>query len=364
MDTTTTKMAEFLKTGDEGILNSFESEVHGEAVDSADHDLEEEVPELEATEEPQEALEEPEAETSEYEASEASDETTEEETPSSIHQINYTDHKGRKTAEVDFSDTDTVKKLISRAYGSQKWKVGMDKAVAESKAKDAEMTQVKEAYAGLEEAWGEGGAEGIKNVIARLAGDDQALDILLDERQAERERLAAMDPNTRMKWEHEQERIKERASYDRQIKAIQAEREAASSSKEEADLARTRQLAQSAYSKYNFEGKLGDEDAEETFSNIVWEKSFDLLEQKGIEDPTSAQLNKAFELTYNKIAKTVTKQVDKQVNKTIEKKKVDAEKSVANLAKSKMTKKGSSFGERLKDSPVDLMKDILAGKIK
>jgi predicted transcriptional regulator len=60
----------------------------------------------------------------------------------------------------------------------------------------------------------------------------------------------------------------------------------------------------------------------------------------------------------------IGRQVEKQVDKTIKKKKAAAEKSVANLAKKNVVSKSKGFAERVASNPVDLMKDILTGKVK
>jgi hypothetical protein len=282
-----TKMADFLKSGDESQLDAFEAEVNGSLEDKVDETEEEvESPEVEDQEEESQddnQEDDEDIETSE-EVDESPDQTEEPVAASHIRKIGFTNHRGRGEVEIDLSDYDLVAKHIARSYASQKWKAEKDQAQTKVKELETKITEVAAPYARLEEAWGEGGAEGIKNVITALAGDEKALDHLLDARQAERAKIEAMDPTERLKFEHEQESIKQKAAYDRELSKIRQEREAASTAKEEAEYQETRQRASSVFGPYSFHGQLGNAEEEAYYGTIVWEKSVELLESKGIRD--------------------------------------------------------------------------------
>lgn len=316
-------------------------------------------------EQPEETVEptEPSDETEQaVEATQAeSDKPTEVE--SDIVEVAFTDHKGRRTAKVDFSDKEKLKKLVSLAYGAPKWRVERDKAQSRIQDLESAIQENKDSYGKLESAWGEGGEEGIKNVISLLAGDENALDALLDARQEERNRIAAMDPAARERWELEQERLKEKISYEKQLSALKAQQEEASAQRQQAEYQALENRAQRSYDRWNFTGKLGDEAAEQEFGNHLWTSAINLLESKGIETPNQAQMDKAFEIVHNRMAKVMNKSVETQVDKKIQKASATAEKTVASMAKKNFKSTGDSMMDRFrKDGGRSLMKDILGVK--
>lgn len=288
-------------------------------------------------------------------------ETSSSSSPNMI-EVAFTDHKGRRKTKIDLTDVDKVKRLASIALGAPKWKVERDQ-YKEQLSKQQELVQnLKSSYGKLEEAFGEGGAEGIAKVVKLLARDENALDKLLDARQAERERLARMPEHERRLVEAENQRIADRIEYEKRLAVLSAKEKAALAKEEEAQLKQVTARAQASYEKYSFDGKLGDAEQEQDWSQYVWDKAIDLLSSRGINNPTQRQMDTAFKIYHDKLSKGVSSTASKRAETVVNKAKVNAERSAAAIVGSKMNTSGNEFTEKFRKNSVGAISDLILGR--
>ena len=281
---------------------------------------------------------------------------------SNIEEVAFTDHKGRRTTKIDFSDRDKMKKLAAYALGAPKWKVERDQYKEQLTTLATERETEKSTYGKLDEAWGEGGADGISRVVALLAGDDGALDSLLDARSAERARVASMDPLARQKFEWDQQRIQDRMEFEKKLTQLTTKEQEAVRLSEEVHYKEQVTKAQIAYDKFNFIGKLGNDVEETEFGEYVWEKAISELEKRGISSPTQGQMNKAFEIHYKRLSNRMEGSIATQVEKKIGQAKNTADKTAASIARKNIVNSKDSFVDKFRKNSSSLMMDILTGK--
>lgn len=282
---------------------------------------------------------------------------------SNIVEVAFTDQKGRRTAKVDLTDTDKVKRLLSMAFGAPKLKGKISQQAQEIQELRAREEEKNASYGKLEEAFGEGGVDGIVAVAKLLAGDEDIIDKMLDARQEERARLAAMSDTERRDLAREQERLKEKMEYEKRLASITAKEQEALKREEAARLKVVESRALSAFEPYRMSGKLGDPAQESYWEGHIWEKSLEFLEERGVTEPTFQQLNAAFKRTHSQLTKSLKMSTDKAVDKELETKKAQAGKKAAQIAKSRMQPNADAdFSANFRKNPVGALSSLILGR--
>jgi hypothetical protein len=286
-------------------------------------------------------------------------------TSQDIIEVAFTDHKGKRSAKVDLSDKDTIKKLLSKAFGSTKWKVEKDQLKQEFDTYKKVNDEKVQFFSQLEEAFGDGSYGGIENVIKLLTKDEGAIDSLIAHREAEKQRLAKMDPVERAKLEWEQERLRDRVTHEKRIAELEGREKLTKDQQAKAEEESLKTMAAIAHGKFNFDGKLGNDRTETRLNKALWNDAADLLEEKGITKPTQRQMEAAFQIVYKDLISGYETTSEKKVATRVEQKKAQAAKSAASIVKTQTqvgTKKPSL--NEFRKNPGAVLADILLGSKK
>lgn len=282
-----------------------------------------------------------------------------------IEEITFTDHKGRRTVKVDFSDRDKVKKLASLAYGSRKFQVERDQARQEiAKEREekqklaADMTKFESIYE----------KQGLRGLAIMLEGQE-GLDKLLGDIQAEKERWSEMTPAERNAEirvrELESQTSKEQAlreDYEKRLKELDERNKAADEKTFESKL-------HPSFDRYRYHGKLGDSVAEHKLDKALWADVMENLQpyvDKDVEI-TQAMIDKEFRKARSEWDKTVNKQVDKKTKVAVQKAKNNAQsKAQATVSKGMQTSSASEqFKKDINSGNIrDALHSFMAGKVK
>lgn len=282
-----------------------------------------------------------------------------------IEEITFTDHKGRRSVKVDFSDRDKVKKLASLAYGSRKFQVERDqvkqelaKQVEDTAKLKADMDKFETVYA----------KQGLKGLITMLEGPE-GLDKFVKDYKSEQEKWEDMTPAER-NAENRAREAQASAEKDRASKEDYEKRLAELDKRQtEADNKAFESKLHPAFDRYRFAGKLGDAIAEHRLDQAVWSQAMDALqpyEDKGVEI-TQAMIDKEFRKASQELSSIVNKQVDKKTKVAVQKAKTNAQ-SKAQATVSKGMKTSSSSEQFKKDigsgNIRDALRSVMSGAVK
>ena len=248
-------------------------------------------------------------------------------------EITITDDSGRRQYTIDYTDRTKIRKAFEYAAGFRKMQARADTAAKETK-------ELKESYSKLEDAWGDGGIDGIKGVITALGGDS-AVKEFIDAEVAERHRIESMSPEEREAHDRKREEEARRLEWETKVREIDARESAYKQRVEREEQDRLSSYANTALDKYNFNGRLGDEKAEGLWNKMVWTNAIELLEKHSSEDTKLTQSNflKAFEVAHANLSRQLVSQVSRQVDKQVDKKKAATAKDAAAAAKRSMAGK-------------------------
>jgi hypothetical protein len=249
------------------------------------------------------------------------DQEGQDEVKKDIESIYVTDDKGRRRIDIDFSDREGIKKLVSKAAGADGWKARMDRAEKAHKEVSAAHEETNKA---LESITATFERQGIKGLINLLTQQEDGFDKWFASEYSKRKQYDAADPAT-----------KEVMDARREAEEMRKELELARKEREEGKLSlqkRAEEVAQqeattvwtSAAKKTSFAGKLGDADSEafydEAVQDYVRRELTKLGEDNEIDD---AQLSKLFEDGQKRFLRVINVKTDKTVKAELERKKDD-----------------------------------------
>lgn len=251
--------------------------------------------------------------------------------------ITITDDSGRRKYTIDYTDRTKIKKAFEYAAGFRKMQARADKAAQETDS-------LKESYSKLENAWGEGGQEGIRNIIKVLSGDEKGLDTFIEAELSERQRLASMSPEEKATYDRNREEEARRLEWETKMRTIEEKESQYSQKLAQEEEQQLSNYASTALDRYNFNGKLGNEQDETLWNKMVWSNAIELLEKHSKEDTKFTQANflKAFEVAHANLNRRLKSQVSKQVDLQVGKKKASTAKDAAVAAKRSMAAKPSA----------------------
>ena len=154
---------------DEGLdLDGLEEE---DGIEDPDSNLEDD--ELEDSDSDEEAEpEESDEENPEEDEAEASEED--------IEELTITDHKGRRQIKVDFNDREKLKKYVQMAALARKMQAERDSGNEKFKQASAEHAELKETWGKFENAWGDGGREGIISLLDLVNSENGGYDSFIE----------------------------------------------------------------------------------------------------------------------------------------------------------------------------------------
>lgn len=257
--------------------------------------------------------------------------------------ITVSDDKGRRKVEVDFGNKDQMKKYVEMAYGARKWQAERDQAIQGKKATETELSQMKQDWSKLEEAY-QNGPEALFDLLQGRKGAFQEHIIKQQQRaeflrNATPQEVQALEERERAELTaKELEKIrKENEDFK---KSIEQEREAA-------ELRSVESKINPVFDKYRFAGKLGSADDEHIFDSMLWTTALKNLapyEEQGL-PLTSEIVEKEFRNVAQRIRSRINTQAEKKVSQVVEQKKQEATENVQAKLKSGYRAGGNSANE-------------------
>jgi len=225
-----------------------------------------------------------------------------------------------KKVEIDYSNREAIKKSVLLANGARKWQAERDKALTEKKTVEAELSQIKQDWAKLDELFNEGpdrlveflkpGA--LQEIIAKHVEKQEFL------RHASPEEIKALEAQERAdKTSKELEKIrKEQADFKKQITA----------EKEQAEERALESKINPIFDKYRFADKLGDAQDEHLFDKMLWTTALERLEQYEEQGLAVTQdlIDKEFRAVATTLRRRINVQAEKKAGKVVEQKKREA----------------------------------------
>lgn len=241
--------------------------------------------------------------------------------------ITVTDELGnRKKVEVDYSNREQLKKAVLLANGARKWQAERDKAIESKKGVESELSQIKQDWAALDEAF----QRGPDALFDLLSGKQGAFNEHLTKHQERQEFLRHASPEE-VKALEAQERADKTARELEKIRKENADfRKQVTSEKEQAEERALESKIHPVFDKYRFADKLGDAQDEHLFDKMLWTTAMERLEQYETEglSVTPELIDKEFRTVASTLRKRINVQAEKKAGKVVEQKKREATENV------------------------------------
>jgi hypothetical protein len=290
----------------------------------------------------------PSEDSSEGDTEQASSEAAPTKTSGTKEVITVTDDKGRRKIEIDYSDKDQVKKFVQMAYGARKWQAERDQARQETAKERAEKAELRSNWDTLENAFQKNGHAG---VIDLLEGRQGAYKDYI-KKEIDREHfLRTASPAEIEALEAKEARLQDNKELSRIRKENEDFRKQMQAEKENADLAALESRVNPTFDKHRFAGKLGDENDEEMFDEMLWNtamKRLEPYEAKGL--PITAELaDREFRAVAQSLRKRIGVQAERKASQVVEQKKQEATENVQAKVKSGYRSNSNSTAKEAND---------------
>lgn len=255
--------------------------------------------------------------------------------------ITVSDDQGRRKVEIDYTDRAAIKKAHEMAAAARKWQVERDRERTEKAQLAEKHTAQSRVVEALEKAFAEHGEKG---VIDLIAGKPGASDEFI-KRQVERAKFlekASPEDVERLKDKErlevlEREVVKQRSENEAREKRVLTERE-------QTDLKATEATVHPVFEKHRFDGKLGNEDDEAMFDEMLWNTALKRLkpyEDKGL--PMTRELvDREFRTVATALRKRISGLAEKKAAGVVEQKKQEATENAQASTMSAYKKGGAS----------------------
>lgn len=282
-----------------------------------------------------------------------------------VEKIWVDDGTGRKQIQIDYSDKAAIKKYAEMAFGMRKFQSERDRLQKWKTENESKLTELSEAWQAIEQAHSK---EGVRGLVNLLVGEPDAYDKHVQKLIEEAKFKENASPDELARFEAAQEAERIRRENEQIRKELMKEREQQLQAKEQAELRSLQEKLNPAYSKWSFEGKLGDPELEEQYNTALWQLSINRLKSlPETEELTPTVINRTFQEVASRFNKAVTTQTKKKVAQTVQKKKDAASTKAAALANNGVRQSAvvEEFKGHLKNGNiVDSMKMFLSGKVK
>jgi hypothetical protein len=251
-----------------------------------------------------------------------------------------TDDKGRRKVKVDLSNKDQLAKILPQAYGFRKMQAERDAASQKLKAAEPRLQELETQWQTLETTYQEGGIEGLVDLLGGKKGH------FTEWRQTELEKEARYlnaSAAEKKAMDLEQKLSKmERESAAREARAQEAQKQAGTA-QEAAQLKNLESQIVPVFNKHRFAGTLGDPAREAIFDKAVWDQALSNLESlPDSTELTSAIVEKEFKTVATAFRASIGKQANQKAKEVIEKKKQNAQGSLAQAASRSFQKPSSN----------------------
>lgn len=199
-----------------------------------------------------------------------------------VEYVYATGPKGRKKIKVDYSNRDLVKRAFQKAVAADLYRHERD---ATKKTQD-EWKEKVETFERLNEAFSSKGAEGVLELLAGPEGVQTWLQQKIDER----ERLANMTPEEKRQLEVQQTIQEKETRAERLERELQEIRQRMEKQAEESRTKELESIVYPAYERYNFDGKLGNEQHEYRLNRLMWQQAEEAIEALPEDTPLTKAL--------------------------------------------------------------------------
>jgi hypothetical protein len=280
-------------------------------------------------------------------------------------ELTVTLENGRKAKILaDYEDRSKIRKAYEMAAGMRKFQAERDQERQRAKTLDEELSTLKSTWDSLEDAYQNGGVEG---VIDLLEGREGASKEYIAKR-LEQERLKeSMSPDERARLELEERLELDRKAVSQKERIRQKEMEELRAKLEEADEKETRALITPAFERYRFKGKLGDEVAEHHFDQAVWMQALSNLEKLDDSEITADVIDREFERVSSAFARAAKQQASKATKQAVETKKRQAKTQAAVSAMKGVnteSKEKDLMSRLWKGDSTNVLKELLSNRRK
>lgn len=281
-------------------------------------------------------------------------------------EVPVTDERGRRMVKVDLGDEDAMKRVVARAHQAQQLLSRVNKAEDSNKKMTARLAELEGNWKKLDEVFAQHGEEGL---IDMLRGKQGAFKEWEEQRYARRKFMETASEEERRTAE-----LEERLARIEKEKEITAKR-LADKDKEYADR-ESAQLEQDlvnrltpVFTKYRFEGKLGDVDAEDMLDEKIWDRALGELEKLPEDQLTQNAINQAFRAAYLSLSKVMQARAKTEAKRQVEATKKQAAQTVQAAVKGQKVSNGSAAVDKARSDIKsgnwsDFFMDALNGKVK
>ena len=267
------------------------------------------------------------AEASTAEAAEAPEQEAQEQ---NWLEVPVTDDKGKRKVKVDLNNTEQLKKTLAMAYGFRKMQAERDQASSRLKEIEPQYTELKQSWDTLENAYQNGGVEGLLDLLGGKKG--YYSEWKRGELEKELKYQNASDSERReLELREKLEKLEKESTLREKRASEEAKR--AQTEREEAQLRNLESQITPAFNKHRFAGTLGDSAKEQAVDQAIWDQALKNLEALPEDTQLTSQL---IEREFKQVATTfraiIGKQAQVQAKKAIENKKQAAQTQVAAAA--------------------------------
>jgi len=245
-------------------------------------------------------------------------------------EVPVTDDKGKRKVKVDLNNKEQLVKTLSMAYGFRKATAERDQISAKLKQIEPQYTELKQSWDTLENAYQNGGIEGLVDLLGGKQGyysewKRGELEKELRYQNSSEAEKRELDLREKLDKLEKESSLREKRAAE-EAKKAQTERE-------EAQLRSLESQIAPAFNKYRFAGQLGDAAKEQAVDHAIWDQALKNLELLPDDVELTPQL---IEREFKQVATTfraiIGKQAQAQVKKVIENKKQAAQTQVAAAA--------------------------------
>jgi len=245
-------------------------------------------------------------------------------------EVPVTDDKGKRKVKVDLNNKEQLTKTLAMAYGFRKMQAERDNVSTRLKEIEPQYTELKKSWDTLENAYQNGGVEGLVDLLGGKKGYYSEW-----KRQELEKELRYQNGSESEKREMELRDKLERLEKESSLREKRATEEAkkAQTEREEAQLRNLESQITPAFNKYRFAGTLGDSAKEQAVDQAIWDQALKNLETLPDNvDLTPALIEREFKQVATTFRAIIGKQAQVQAKKVIENKKQAAQTQVAAAA--------------------------------
>lgn len=237
--------------------------------------------------------------------------------------ITVSDDQGRRKVEIDYTDRAAIKKAHEMAAAARKWQVERDRERTEKAQLTESHAKTSRVVEALEKAYAENGEKGVIDLIAGKPGASaefiqKQIDRAKFLEKASPADVAQLEQKERLEV-LERELTKQRQENEDREKRVLTEREAT-------ELKATEATVHPVFEKHRFDGKLGDEETEAMFDEMLWNSALKRLkpyEDKGL--PMTRELvDREFRTVATNLRKRIGMQAEKKAASVVEQKSQEA----------------------------------------